>query len=393
MKILLINSYYLPDYIGGAEKCCELTAEQLLKRGHEVIVFCLKHSTQKEYNGVNIYRCDAGKFDVDARMNNSGKFFTRLRNKIIETNNKSISTQLIELLKEFKPDVAHCNNIYGLSSIVWKILHDYNVPIVQTIHDYWFFNGFSYKSNNSLFKMYHKYYYKKRSKFVKFAIAPSKTTIDVAIENKSFFKNADLSVIPNGIVMDINDVNEICDYKISNLKDDSLNLLFVGRLDENKGIINLIEAFLKLDKSFTLHICGQGPQKEEMLNLIKNKDNIIYHGMLSQKDLYDVYKKVDVVVVPSIWNEPFGLVVIEAMINGCPVIGSQFGGIKEIIDYTNAGITINPNDEDDIIDKIIIMKSPETRLNYIKMIKERIYDYSIQKHIDRYEEMYKKCLM
>ena len=103
MKVLVINSYYYPNIIGGAERSTQLIAEGLKRAGHEVMVFCLKHETLDEVNGVKVYRANPGKFNVDIRIKDQGSFFQKLKNKLVETNNKVIYKELIKVIHEFKP--------------------------------------------------------------------------------------------------------------------------------------------------------------------------------------------------------------------------------------------------------------------------------------------------
>ena len=199
MKILLINSYYYPDHVGGAEKSCQLLAEEFRNEGNSVMVFTSKHSIEDEVNGIKIYRSDCGKFDVDARINGCGSFFKKMKNKLIETNNKKVGEELRLVIYKFKPDVIFVNNLYVLSSIVWKVPK--NIPIVQTVRDYWFFNGFSYNSKNFLFKHYHRLLFSIRSKFVRCVVAPSESTMSIIRKNKTYLKTLISKLFPTESIL------------------------------------------------------------------------------------------------------------------------------------------------------------------------------------------------
>ena len=388
MKVLVINSYYYPNIIGGAERSTQLIAEGLKRAGHEVMVFCLKHETLDEVNGVKVYRANPGKFNVDIRIKDQGSFFQKLKNKLVETNNKVIYKELIKIIHEFKPDVAHLNNLYGLSPIVWKALKENGVKVVQTVRDYWFFDGFSYKSKNFLFKIYHKHYFKKYSKYVDIVTAPSEATLDIA-KKSSCFKNATFHFVNNGIEFDLNKTLDLIKKK-KNLERKEYTYLFAGTLVEKKGILNLIEAFnLLQDNKYKLKICGDGILKDKILEASKNNSNIIYLGKINKEQLYKEYEASDIVVVPSLWVEPFGMVVIEAMINGCVVVGTNYGGIHEIISNIKGGIEVNPQDIK-ALNQALKEAADDNKINeLLSNVEANIDCYQINNTIKKYLELYK----
>ena len=120
MRILVVNSFYYPDDIGGAEKSSRLIAETLSEFGHDVYVLCLKNSVCEDVNGIKVFRINPGKFNVKARLNNDPGFIVKLKNRFYETNNKCIVEEVNSIIDEIKPDIMHCNNLYGISGIVWK---------------------------------------------------------------------------------------------------------------------------------------------------------------------------------------------------------------------------------------------------------------------------------
>ncbi len=124
-------------------------------------------------------------------------------------------------------------------------------------------------------------------------------------------------------------------------------ILYVGRIDKRKGVDFLIEAFEELNKTnpkVTLHIAGEGKDRKKLENYCRRKGlNIVFHGFLSDADLDDLYKQVSVQIVPSIF-EGFGLVVLEAMSKGIPVIATNVDGIRGIIEDGWNGILVTFGD-------------------------------------------------
>lgn len=123
---------------------------------------------------------------------------------------------------------------------------------------------------------------------------------------KSFF-------IPNGV--------DTSKYIPKNVSGQIINLLFVARLEQSKGILELLSAFKKIeDANFVLHVVGSGSLDHLFKTL--NDERIIYHGFLTETELCELYGKCDVLVFPS-YYETFGLVIIEALSCGLYVITSE----------------------------------------------------------------------
>jgi len=159
------------------------------------------------------------------------------------------------------------------------------------------------------------------------SLLPSNITIHVTskdeeLESRKKFPNIPFAVIPNGV-----DVPEFINPILSN---GLLRLLFLGRLDQKKGIENLLEACLELKKTFrkpfSLVIAGAGsPSYTDFLgNYIKElglSGEICMIGQIGDKEKFGLFNSTDVTVVPS-HTENFGIVVAESLAHGVPVIAS-----------------------------------------------------------------------
>ena len=134
---------------------------------------------------------------------------------------------------------------------------------------------------------------------------------------------------------------------------DQFVILFTGRIIKEKGIDKLIEAIKLLDIDYKLLIVGNkgfGSETDNpYLDYLKTiseeiKDNIIFTGFISYSDLPAVYSISDVAVVPSVWEEPAGRVVIEAQLSGLPLVVSDSGGIEDYITH-NSAIIVKRNSD------------------------------------------------
>ena len=163
-------------------------------------------------------------------------------------------------------------------------------------------------------------------------------------------------------------------------------ILSVGRLVEKKGIKYLIMAMKYIIEEFSdckLLIGGSGPEKDNLEKLISElglSDKVFLTGYIKNSELPSYYASSDVFVLPSIVmregdTEGLGIVLLEAMACGTPVIGSNVGGIRDIIKNNETGFLTKSKNPEDIADKIIkILSSEQLKQqfseNSLKMIKE-----------------------
>jgi len=126
----------------------------------------------------------------------------------------------------------------------------------------------------------------------------------------------------------------------------SLNVGYVGRLEEHKGVDVLLDAVLNEPK-WKVRIVGDGPSAEALrVKASVLGDQVSFVGFVSSEQLAELYQSFDVVIVPSLstpgWTEQFGRVAIEAMATGVPVIASDSGALPEVIG--DAGLLVPPGD-------------------------------------------------
>ena len=161
--------------------------------------------------------------------------------------------------------------------------------------------------------------------------------------------------IPENKIESIHNFINLKDY---NLKTENNEYgLYVGRLSKEKGILNLIEAFSKLqDKK--LYIAGEGPEKEKIEEIIKNKNlqsNIIMLGYLKQEDVKEYIRKASFIIVPSVWYENCPYSILETQAIGKAVIGADIGGIPELVKDNENGLVYRYDDVDELKNKIEIL--------------------------------------
>jgi glycosyltransferase involved in cell wall biosynthesis len=138
----------------------------------------------------------------------------------------------------------------------------------------------------------------------------------------------------------------------------SFRILFVGRLVQRKGVTHLIEAVRRLpaDLHAQLVVIGDGPEREGLAEEVRSKgleDRVDIRGRVPESALREAYAASDVFVLPAIVDERgetegLGVVLLEAMTYGIPVVGSDIGGITDIIENEESGLLVPAGDADEL---------------------------------------------
>jgi glycosyltransferase involved in cell wall biosynthesis len=128
------------------------------------------------------------------------------------------------------------------------------------------------------------------------------------------------------------------------------HFLFVGRLSEEKGIDFLLETFK--NSNHELVIAGNGPLKEKVLNVSAHHSNIQFAGNLDKVRVKEAMSMCTALIFSSIWYEPFGLVITEALSNGCPLIASDIGSPTELVAEGVTGIHFKTGDIESLLNRL-----------------------------------------
>ena len=127
---------------------------------------------------------------------------------------------------------------------------------------------------------------------------------------------------------------------------------FSGRLSPEKGVSALLAAAAQLPH-IPVKLAGNGPQSAHLSE--QATLNVTFSGWRDRTEMAGFYRKARFAVVPSVWHEPFGMVAIEAMSHGLPVIASRRGGLPEIVDDGVTGLLFEPGNVGDLADKMALL--------------------------------------
>lgn len=389
MKILILNYIYTPYQKGGAEVSTQLLAESLVKLGNEVHVCTTAQENKTEIiNQVIVHRLK--EHNIYWSFYNEGvPLYKKLIWHTIDIYNIFNVRDIVKMLEDVRPDVIHTNVISGFSSVVWKIAKKKNIPVVHTMRDYYLTCVKSTRFNkgrvcNKSCKLCKYYSLPKRylSKYVDAVVGISKFILDFHLQNGYFDNAKKTSVIYNAV----KDIEFTGNFERRSV------IGFLGRVHPSKGVELLIEAFLQTNSSqYTLEIGGNGDPK--YISFLKSKYQSEKVKFLGRVDAYSFLHSIELLVVPSLWHEPFGRVIVEANACGCPVLVSNRGGMPELVNGTNGEVFELEKKEDlrnklqDFVDGRNVFFIDNTKLNIFNsdfIAKEylEVYDFLINKNED-----------
>jgi glycosyltransferase involved in cell wall biosynthesis len=222
----------------------------------------------------------------------------------------------------------------------------------------------------------------KKYNWIRFLICPSMFSLKKHLE--AGIPEKKLVHIPNFIKLQKFEPNyEPGDY-----------ILFVGRLSKEKGILTLLKAIKGLD--IELKIVGEGPMREEYEKHVRNEKitNVIFEGYKSGEELKRLYKNSAFVIFPSEWYENAPMTILETSAYGKPIIGSNIGGIPEMIINEKTGLVFKPGDYNELREKIKnLLSNPSLIVQMGKDARKRAEEeYNAELHYKRLMEVYEKAV-
>lgn len=360
MKILLINKYYFLK--GGAERHLFVLQEQLERAGHEIAVFAMEHPENRP-SPWSKYFVSNVEFDT-LRGGNQG---LRTAGRMLYS--FEARKKLQQLLKVFKPDIAHVHNIYHqISPSILPLLRKNGIPVVQTLHDYKLIcPNYSLYTEGDVCERCKKHNYVNaiRHKCLKHSVVASTLAATEMSLHKLlglYERNVNIFISPSAFLKD-----KVRSWGYTNLDIRHLPysmepldvaapvgtyLLYFGRLSQEKGVDTLLAAMRTVKTPLT--IAGTGPQEQELKDYAKehNLDHVHFVGFQSGTALDGLIRNSMGVVVPSRWHENYPFAILESFAAGKAVLGTRRGGIPELVVDGKRGILTAAGSAEELADAI-----------------------------------------
>jgi glycosyltransferase involved in cell wall biosynthesis len=341
MKILLVhNAYQQP---GGEDVVFQLERDMLRAAGHEVLEYRRFNDEIKDYSIVK-------------RIALLGKTVWAGDSHRDVTN----------LLKQYKPSIVHVHNAFPLvsPSIFWACKSE-NVPVVQTLHNYRLLcPGGNFCRDGrpcedcitgkfwqgAIHACYRDSHAESAAVALMLTVHHARKTwtemVDCYVVLTEFsrsryvdfgFPEDKIRVKPNFVDPDPGMRTGPGSYA-----------LFAGRLDPEKGIPTLLKAWLQMSHFHRLRILGDGQFRIQTEAFAKVYPNVEFTGWLPHTNVFEQMKGARFVVFPSEWYENLPLVIIEAFACGVPVIASNLGAMKEVVEHGRTGLLFEPGNVADL---------------------------------------------
>ncbi|HEX6716893.1 MAG TPA: glycosyltransferase family 4 protein [Pyrinomonadaceae bacterium] len=357
LKICVVTNYYPPFFIGGYELGCRDIVEALKARGHQVRVL------------TSTYRVDHPQIDGEVyRMLRLSQWWTpnRLGDlagilKKEKTNQKAFR----QLCREFEPDIVYVWNPVGISLSIVSVAQQLGLPLCYFVSDHWVEEW----NTDPGYRMWEKQAAGLRRPFLWKGILLLLNSLNLAhrpappeLRNVQFASEClKRDALEKGQMVSKAEVIhwgvDVERFRITEKSSQSKRLLFAGQLSPHKGVHTAIEALNLLvqkgHETATLTIVGDSiltdfkAKLRQMVQSFKLEKNVRFIGQVPREEITSIYQEHDVLIFPSVWEEPFSITVLEAMASGLAVVGTATGGSGEILeDGVNALIFEKENAEE-----------------------------------------------
>ncbi len=395
MKICFISNLYPPNVLGGAEIIVEKMALSMRDYDHKSIIITTspdedRHTIQRD--NTTIYQLNTTKVYPTYKQTEAQGIKKPLWH-VLDLWNSSTLNAIKEILIDENVDIIHINNYKGLSLSCFKAGKDLNIPVIYESHDFSLIcpranliNGKNTlcESRNFVCNEYVKQQRRLLNDNVDVLISPSQFMIDKFHEN-DFFNHTYCVKIPLGVEYESR--KTIKTY-------DSFDITYIGSLGKHKGVDTLIKAFKEIEgDNLKLHIIGKGYDEEEFKGLSEDDERIVFHGFVDNRDIMDYYQMTNVLVIPSICYDNSPLVIYESFSTGTPVIGSDIGGIPELVKDGYNGLLFEAGNTESLKEKLVkVINDKELLKTFEENSYESLPKNSMDEMVNKIIEEYNRVL-
>ena len=405
MRILFLTNFYQTLWSGRRRAIVSTSGRGLKQRGHTTLVLTSMHGTNNvpvEEDGIS----RALYLEVDATpWRHSITFFTQ--RKAREKHNLHCFERVIE---QFEPDVIYIWGMWNLhkslpvfaearypDKVAYRFASYW--PTLPSAHEfYWNAPGRTWYSQIPKGLLRHI-----ALTMLGNEVQPNQLTFKhamcVSAASRNVLVEAGMPVSTARIIYTGLELEKYLNSEQHQrvLDDDSLNLLYAGRLTSTKGIDTAIDAMAKLvfdqgRRKIRLSLAGSGSVDYEnhLRGLVIQaglSDYVSFLGWVSPEEMPALLRKFDVLLMPSIWQEPFARVLLEGMVSSLVVVATPTGGTPEIVLDGENGLLFTPGNSDDLAQKIArLLDDSELRTKLAKAGKQTILErFTVARMMDDIE--------
>lgn len=380
-----------PLWGNGSGSFLRELSEELVKRGHEVAIVAPEKRSIDHVRIYRVYPPIEGVFVGHPEMPDAKKFEDMSGEELGSIFNSYLSTSL-SAVEDFQPDLVHAFHTAFLPPIARIIKVLYGTKYIITTH------GSDLE------------YLTKDRRLIGLISDANKVARQITA-NSGFTKKWYLALFGQELKRKINVI--VGGVNLSHFKRDPKEIeridkkytlkgkkviLFTGRLTKQKGVIYLVRAAVQTP-SATILIVGDGPERKKIEAEIEKRDlrNVVLAGYYpsTSPTFHAFYERADIYVSPSVWDEPLGLTILEAMASRTPVVATRKGGVVSIISDNVNGLLIrsrNPNQIATAVNKLLKDSKLRSKLSS-QALKTVVEKFSWGKIAQKFEKIYKNILV
>ncbi len=387
MRILFL--YLFPMWGNGSGAYLRELTHQLIENGHSIGIVApdkrklkgVKHFVANPpHNGVFVGHPEMPKARKWGDM--SGEELADIYLSYLKTTTKAV--------QDFKPDVIHVFHTAFLPDIGRVIRALYGIKFIITTHG----SDLAYLAKDKRF-----------IPLISDANKAAKTITAVSDFTRNWYLDIFGQDIGRKTTVVVGGVN-LSHFKRDPKHIDEINkkynltgkhvVLFTGRLTEHKGVMYLVKAAEKINNAVVV-IVGDGPERGKLEAEVKKRGlpNVVFAGYINTTNplLHAFYERADIFVSPSVWDEPLGLTILEAMAAHTPVVATRKGGVATMINEGVNGFLVRARNSSEIADAVnLLLVDDKLRIKIGNAAHKTVVDkFSWEKIAQRFEKIYESA--
>lgn len=378
MKILKVIHGYPNRYSAGSEVYSQTICHELVKQGHEVVVFTRQENAYKQEYAIE--------WQVDSRCSDIRLCVINMAHSRDGYKHFAVDCEFGNLLNQYKPDIVHIGHLNHLSTSIVVEANKRNLPILFTLHDFWLMcprGQFLQTINSKIEDLYPVCHSQEDEKCARQCywryFSSQEDEEDIAYWTKWIGKrmdhireevmhSIDLFIAPSRYLMErfIDDFSVdfskivFLDYgfqrehlgKRKRREESIFTFGYIGTHKQAKGIFHLLQAFNQIHPRAQLKVWGTPlePFTSSLRSHVsmfdrEAQEKIQWMGSYKNDQIVgEVFNHVDAIVIPSIWGENSPLVIHEALEAKVPIITADFGGMREYVQHEVNGLLFSHRD-------------------------------------------------
>lgn len=405
MRILMLSQFFSPPGVGGEERFVTDLSHELATRGHDVSVITLWQKGFPDFEvqqGVRIYRVRGTMQKMSFLFSNSNHTYSP------PFPDPGVMHELKRIIPEERPEIIHAHNWFVHSFTPLKVwskakfvvsLHDYSLLCVQkrlmrqevsctgpSTMKCLMCGTQAYGSAKGPLATLTNFYWGARERQAADIFLPvSQATVE---GNQLDKYKLPYKVMPN-FVPDHVDIIDDDDPLLSQLPKEDF-LLFVGDVRQDKGVEVLLQAYSEMNTQMPLVLIGRLYLSDLSKRLPRN---VFLMGPWPHNAVMAAWKRCAIGLVPSIVAETFGIVALEAMYMGKPVIAARSGGLIDVVVDGETGFLVSPGDAQALRTAIqSLLDDPALRARMGTLAKQRVMEFQAKSVVSRFEQVYQELL-